>query len=411
MGWWCKNMILPNPQPTGKKWMILKIIIFLVTLFLIYQSMKNISFGVCDYNVSSVYQKHEFNSTKWLNATHGLTLNITRGIIHLKLGFPTYGNFTSYNEVDIPNRLSQTVKRSTFNGLLRSDDVYLYKSWNIKDWSISYSFYIDSVTLTDTQVFRCDLVAFTSVLGSEAQIRALNEEMIGMFIQAETGSNDYDVAIHEETDALNYVSDFVELKLDTSYYVTMSKTGTTFNAKIYTDGKKTNKIFDKTLTLHSDWNLAYINIPNSLGFPGNHQITGYVEIYNYSNGIIYTENLLQNTTKKSVMIGMNTSCITNTRCRLYISSDNITWILRLDNNGEGEKREYGEMLNTYSTVYVMVNLTTTDGINTPYLDELVFINTDLSGGDVVNTAYPWTIILIISGSLMYATYWGLKRKW
>jgi len=361
-----------------------------------------------DYDVSSNYRKTEFNSTKWIQTYHNCTLNTMLGLFSVEYIPTLYENFTMWTEVDVPNRLSQTSTVSTFTGLLRSDNVYLYKAWNIKDWAVSFNFYIDSVTLTDTQVYRCDLIAFTSALGSRAQLRPLNEETIGLFIQADTGSNDYDIAIHEETNAFNWISGFVEIDLDTKYYVSMSKTGTTFNCKVYTDSAKTNKIFDETLTLHSDWTLAYINCPNSLGFPGDHQTSGYIE-YLYldsaiggylNNGIIYTKDLLANTTEKSVMVGINSTAVSDTRVQLYGSPDNSTWELLIDNNGLGELRQYREVLYNYSSLYVRLNLTTIDPSVTPFVDELFYLHTYECVADSGTKPYVFIILFTIIGMLL-----------
>jgi hypothetical protein len=115
------------------------------------------------------------------------------------------------------------------------------------------------------------------------------------------------------------------------------------------------------------------------------------------------------------MIGINGTASTSTRIRLYTSSDNSSWTLQIDNNALGNVLQYEEILYEYSTLYVRVNMTTTDKTKTPYLDELFYYHVSSGGGGsppVVSDSDEWFSGVIFIGIplILVAYYMSNRRK-
>jgi len=118
-------------------------------------------FVSADYDISSKYQKTEFNSTKWIQSYHNITLNITPGLFYLNHSLI---DFTDFIESDPSNRLSQTRYESIFNNLQIDDDnTYVDNSGNmtlIFSNTGQANVTIESVYVNDTYVPLSSLYAY-----------------------------------------------------------------------------------------------------------------------------------------------------------------------------------------------------------------------------------------------------------
>jgi len=393
------------------RWRFVFIALFLCFLF----------YGIsvyADYNTSSNYCKTEFNSTKWIQSYHNCTLNTTLGLFHLnKSVIPVYEDFTSWIESDIPNKLSQTVYRSTFLVLNRVDEnVYLYdtKTGELDDFDYMFTLNISSVD-SSTPLWRMIPFSVVESLDDYADNHGANKKQFGLMLCSYSSTTNYYLAVFEGYDRVSYINYSIpqnNLELDVAYYVRVVKNGLLLTLYVYTDSDYSIEHISYsgglTLNLHGDWDLPYLMIPQSLGYPTSLNTNGYIEYLWWGEtgggfeekGVIYTKELLANTTEKSLMIGINGTAQTDTRIRVYTSSDNSTWTLQIDNNGLGEIRQYAEILYNYSTLYTRLNLTSTDALLTPYVDELLYLHTYECVAVSETKPYVFIILFTIIGMLL-----------
>jgi len=399
-------------------------LVVIICYFMI-QELNNISFANCDYNISSVYQKTEFNTTKWVQAYHNCTLNTTIGLFYLDESaiVPIYDDFTTWIESDASGRLSQTSKRSTFINLNRIDDnIYLYvaKAGELQNFVATSRFKITAIDNSATTI-RMMPLTITDTRDDYTDNKVGGKPQFGIQLRSWSSSTAYNLLLYETNSGnLYYTGDTSNrLNVNVLYYVRLTKSGTALNLLVDNDDDFSSPINNYNLVLHSNYNIQYILIPQSAQASGALSISGYSEYLDFGlttggyeeKGVIYTKDLLANTTEKSLIIGINGTAQSNTRIRLYTSTDNTTWFIQIDNNGLGQQELYEEILYEYSTLYVRVNITTTDNAKTPYLDELFYLHTALEGcaAPIIDNPY-WIAILFISTPIIIMLLLILRRK-
>lgn len=395
-------------------------ILFLMKLKLVFLFVLWFLFSIvivsADYDIPSKYQKTEYNSSKWIQSYHNCTLNESLGLFYLDTYVSNvYEDFTSFSENDALNRLSQTNTRSIFTGISRDDnDIELYKHLpNLDmDFNLTFTLYIDSI-VSDTRTSRFIIISWCEIDNDEKYHYDNNLEMFGIELRSYLSTTEYALVFKEVYNGnRNQNAGNSGLDVDTNYYCRFSRDGTTLRLWVYTDPEMTVEHPDytpQTLTLNGDWsNCDYLCAPQSLGSSVNLQSSGYIEYlwfgnttkYCYPQGLIYTKDLLENETEKSVMIGLNSIAYLDTLVNLYVSDDNTTWKLLIQNNGLGSLSQYHEILYNYSSLYARLNLTTADPLVTPFVDELFYFYTyDCAVSDETKP-YVFIILFTIIGMLL-----------
>lgn len=383
-----------------------------------------------DYNITSKYQKTEFNSTKWIQSYHNITLNTTKGIITLNQSTSArvYEDFTTFTEKGVVATMSQNATRSTFTNFDRTDsDTLCYKLLPNRDegFEIIFELKITSVVNSATTI-RMNILGWLEDDEDFLKIKADNEEQFGIQMRSLSTTTTFYLPLYETKDGAQYYTGTSgNLNVGTLYYCKFIRSGTSIKLYVDDDSDFSSCVAGynpKSATLHGNYDYCnYLAMPQSVDYAGSIVSSGYVQNLWFGNttggymteGVLYTKDLLENTTEKSVMIGINGSAVTNTVIRLYTSGDNSTWTWRITNNGLGERALYYETLYDYSIMYVRVNLTTTDDTITPYLDELFYLHT-FSGGGVCppsnNNEWFTGIIFICVPPLILLIYFIMRKR-
>ena len=389
-----------------RSWRLLFIALFFCFLF----------YGVsvyADYNITSNYCKTEFNTTKWVQAYHNCTLNITSGFVCLNKSIvKLYEDFTTWTESDSLNRLSETSTRVTWTDIDRPDDnIYLYdtKIGELADFTALFQMKITSIQSSIATTRMCVLM-ITDTLDDFWDNNLNGYPQFGIQLRSLSSTTQYYMGIIETTGGNTYSTGMVgnNINVGTLYYVNFTKRDNVVYFLLDDDSDFSSLIYDYNMSLQVDYNLDYMMLPQSMHYPTSMTCSGYAEYLDLGEiigeykekGVLYTRDLLANTTEKSIMIGINGTAITNTRIRLYTSSDNSTWILQIDNNGLGNLFQYEEILYEYSTLYARVNMTTTDNNITPFLDELFYLHTYECVADSETKPYVFIILFTIIGMLL-----------
>jgi len=365
-----------------------------------------------DYDITSNYRKTEFNSTKWIQAYHNCILNTTTGLFYLNKSeiTPVYDDFTSWIESDTHNRLSQTSTRSTFINLNRIDDnVYLYdtKTDELADFTALFQMKINSIQ-SSTKTTRMSILMISNILDDFWDNKLNGYPQFGIQLRSKESTTQYYLGIIETTGGNTYVVGMVGNNIDvgTLYYVNYTKRDNVVYFLLDDDNDFSSLIYDYQMTLQADYNLEYMMIPQSIHYPNSITCSGYAEYLNmgeepyYTDGVLYTKDLLENTTLKSLMIGINGTAQANTQILLYGSPDNSTWKLLVDNSGLGELMQHREILYNYSSLYVRLNLTTSDTSLTPFVDELFYLHTYECVAGSETKPYVFIILFTIIGMLL-----------
>ena len=351
-----------------------------------------------DYNITSNYCKTEFNTTKWIQSHHNCTLNITSGFCSIK---QTYINSTlnpnTFTKVGLGITTTATQVTHQYG---RKEVSYLYHDYGVgyftpNSFTLEFTIKESSVNIWRNWIsfgIANDLDACTQILGYEISVVAYRN------VDGAT------VSLLEHNNGVIVSFDSVStLNQNVWYYCTYLEVDNVAHLYIYSDSGRTNLVRDLSMTLvNDDYAYRYLYLAQSnadTGSPTTKSL-GYSKDYllrklcYLGEGVLYTKELLSNTTLKSLMMGINGTAPTNTRIRAYTSPDNATWLLQIDNNGLGKQELYEEMLYEYTSLYVRINMTTTDATKTPYLDELFYLHTLICGGGVAPSVNPWWLAIL-----------------
>lgn len=407
-------MILPPEPLKDRNWDILKILLVVVIVYLLFNELNNMGFGICDYNITSKYQKTEFNTTKWIQSYHNINLDIMSGLITLS---DTYDD--SYLEPDTFTTVGlgiTTTATQVTHEYDRQEKSYCYYDFGV-DYFKPEKFILNfTIKESSVNVYRNwvpiglanDLDGYTKISGYE------------LFVWSYANPTGCILSLREYNDgAFISVDSNSALTQFMWYYCTFKIENGNALLYIYNDVGRTGFVDLLNITLENDdFTYRYLYIAQSsdedagtpvksLGYSKDYNLT---DIYYNENGVIYTKNLLENATLKSIMVGINGTAQPDTSLSVYTSNNNSTWVQQILNNGLWKRKLYEEVLYEYSTMYIRFNLATTNNLKTPILDEFFYYYAYSDGCGVTITAYPMAIILIICGSLMALTYVGIRKR-
>ena len=379
-------------------WRIIFIALFLCFLF----------YGVSvygDYDVSSNYRKTEFNSSKWIQSYHNCTLNMASGLVYLDKEILDYSlNPSTFTKVGDGITTTATQVTHEYDRLETS---YLYKDYGngffIPEKEIALNFTIKESSVDPYRNWGS--IGLANDLNGYSQVSGY--EIIILNYANPTGST---ITLREMNNGVivNYHS-YSGLTQFTWYYCTFKIENGDALLYVYDDVDRNNLIAFRTITLENDdfsYRYLYLAQSSDEGTGETSKSLGYSKDYNlkykeyYGSGVIYTKNLLENTTDKSVLIGINSTAAKDTHVQLYGSSDNSTWKLLIDNDGLDELMQYREVLYNYSSLYVRLNLTTSDPLVTPFVDELFYLHTYECVAVSETKPYVFIILFTIIGMLL-----------
>lgn len=196
-----------------------------------------------------------------------------------------YENFLDgYVEVDPNSHISRTSSRATVSGLSRDEHAYVYKNKGVGHFSGDFEHFID-VQLSTGSIAYSQFVfwALWNALGSVDEVQSGRGLVVFFFLSG----SDPRIYLREWYDGTPYNDSTVGLlSLNIPYYLTIKRTGSTFECKIYSDSDRTVLVDTLTLTLHSVESFRYIypvqglddNNPTvvAYGFCENMELQDYV---------------------------------------------------------------------------------------------------------------------------------------
>ena len=358
-----------------------------------------------DYDISSNYRKTEFNSSKWIQTYHNCTLNKTSGLLYLDKEIFDY-SLNPSTFITVGNGITTTATQVTHE-YDRLETSYLYKDYGngffIPEKETELNFTIKESSVDSYRNWAA--IGLANDLNGYSQVSGY--EIIILNYANPTGST---ITVREMNNgAIVSWHSYSALTQFTWYYCTFKIENGDALLYVYDDVDRNNLIAFRTITLENDdfsYRYLYLAQSSDEGTGETSKSLGYSKDYNlkykeyYGSGVIYTKNLLENTTDKSVLIGINSTAAKDTHVQLYGSSDNSTWKLLIDNNGLGELRQYREILYNYSSLYARLNLTTSDPLITPFVDELFYIHTYECVAGSETKPYVFIILFTIIGMLL-----------
>lgn len=180
-----------------------------------------------------------------------------------------YEDFTDYVEVDPNNYWSQTTTRNTATNLLKSDDSYLYKDYGSGHFG-DFEHLIDFCMTASVLNGWMGVWALVNAEGSYADM-ANDVPMVSIGHYADPANRKIVLRWKGgESD------EYTNLSLDTTYYLTIKRSGTTLTCKIYSDAARTTLLDTLTVTCGTG-TFQYLEAGFSLDFTGTETISAYVE--------------------------------------------------------------------------------------------------------------------------------------
>jgi len=185
-------------------------------------------------------------------------------------------------EVDIPNRLTKTASRITFNGLTRQDISYIYKDFGEDYFSGSFG---HDFTFEENATGSGDY-AFIWLLGNSVGTGrdiVLTDEPLCYIRYALIYGTTRRLTLVEAFDAAEKTFDIVDISEDTPYYLRVVRdeglgTYGTLYMYVYTDSDRTVLHDTAIITLKGAYDFRYLYMANSYNDEvGSVQFSGYVE--------------------------------------------------------------------------------------------------------------------------------------
>jgi len=201
-------------------------------------------------------------------------------------------DFTSWLESDASNRLSRTVPRSTWTGLLRSDSsTYAYKDYGIGffvTFTHEFTLVLTAGTgRTSSQVWRCSPYVISNNLSHRPSLNTA----IALTLEQDTVDTpvgkDYSVFIEEFNGGTNYRNEVtgVDFNYGIPYYVRLVRSGVNVTVYYYTDAARTVLYGSQSMVLHATPVYRYLMAPTSVSAAGTQYTNGYIE--DLDLGLIY----------------------------------------------------------------------------------------------------------------------------
>lgn len=186
-------------------------------------------------------------------------------------------DFTTYTLVNPNGTLSATTSRMTATNATDQEVAYGYKSFGSGFFTgnFTHTFAFQATLLTDNGLV---MWAMANSLGTEHDLRDVGSEIDCEFY--DNGVGDYRIGLYETISGGHQFGAGIVISLNTTYYVTITRVGTTLTLNVYSDSGRTTPISGspKTMTLGSA--VAYQYIYGIQGTDYGHAAkldSGYIE--------------------------------------------------------------------------------------------------------------------------------------
>ena len=182
-----------------------------------------------------------------------------------------YEDFTTYTEVDPNSHITKSANHIDFL-FYRNEDAYVYTDKGSEHFTnFSHNIQVRATTTTHTQD------GFTWVLSNDIDdFRGLytgSKTAIGVELYASSGTL-YMYLVETTGGAMYNISQTINV--NTYYYLTITKSGTSLILYCYSDAARTNLLWQISLTLHGDWSFRYVFGCNT--YNTGHNIYGDADI-------------------------------------------------------------------------------------------------------------------------------------
>jgi len=390
--------------------------------------------AIDDYGEDEAYLGQvvdDYLNEDYVQAKNNVIRNATLDCMELEYlsgSIPIPENFTDGNWVEWGaniGRLSQTDSRSIHTDLEQVHEAVLvidkdYDGNYYKDFIHNFTFCITDIGGAVT-ANRYNTWAIGNYTNDQRWFIINGKDLLVLAILG-TVDNIYIFRIFEwDGSVYNYdtVETFTE---DVVYYVGIVKSGLSFICEFYTDALYQNLKDSISITLHSEYVMRYLHVPQSFDYlTANDRISGYVEDlyigrgtpdWGYEDGHYYTEEMLAG--NRSLALLYNASIPGGTGMTMEFSSDNATWVDHNKARGSDRLLTGYESLDlrdlNFTALYTRVNMTTTGG-GTPALYQfrlVTIVNYTMPEGnggpspeaENMGKYYAMAIILLILGVLI-----------
>jgi len=372
-----------------------------------------------DYDIPSKYQKTEFNSSKWIQSYHNLSFS---DFVILDTYFiNAYENLSDYYLYDevpgVQNYIS--LHNDTYaTSYVNDNDETNYLRYNNSDnptsvFNLYFWFKYDSTV----NAAQSHMMTFGNEENGFRDIIVNGTECVSIRIRRleSDPKRTHIILLHKTNNTYAFEDAINVINFNQWYYCNFYRYNKNVTLNMFTDKGMTNRVIHLTygnLNADETYDYFYPISTHDNGVSGkdlDFDIKNLIdnetlnrEIY-FNTGLLYTKDLLENSTEKSVMIGFNSTAYIDTVTSLYVSDDNATWKILLQNDGLGSLSQYCEILYNYSSLYARLNLTTNDPLVTPFVDELFYFHTyECAVSDETKPYVFITLFTIIGIILGYA---------
>ena len=367
--------------------------------------------------------------TRWVNNTHHMVLNGTLNAWQLNITESNvYEDFTTFTEMDAYNELS--IINSTEiqfvdwgrNAPAQPNGIGIYYDYGADKFTSTFEIWID-VYIDDYVDTASSARSAIITLADTPYCRAELTDGWLVYIQ-DGGTNQWEIRLterHNSASSTGIASDW-DLAEDTWYYFIFSGDGTSIYGKVYDDSGRTSLIGSSSLVLNDNADsfstLSLLNnYANTGGDDDTDTIIGYlkyldidISIDTETESYLYTNDLLENTTRKAFIYGTSQQIFSNNNITVAFSDNNITWLREniLSSIHESNKTLiYLEDLNL-SKLYVKYYLHS-NGDYAPYITNMTVIYPDAVTGGNNNQWWLGGIFIFIPIILVMIVIMGKKR--
>lgn len=374
---------------------LIVIIIVAFQLSFIYGAVPD--FGENNTALGQVVDDYKNNNSvaSTYNVINNVTLDCMEINYTMSVFVPVTENFIGGDWIEWGaniGKLSQTNSRSIFVNLQQVDEAILYKDKDyegsyFKDFMHNFTFCITDISFATT-VNRYNAWTIGNYTNDQRWYIIGGHDLLALAIMG-TVNNVYYFRVFEYDGSVYNYDTTQTFSEDVVYYVGIVKNGVDFSVEIYTDALYQNLRDSLYVTLHHDYVMRYLHVPQSFDYlTANDDIDGYVEdLYigrgnmtgGYMDGHYYTENIMLNATGGTLVHLTNVTLPANTGITTEYSNDNTTWRNHLNQVGSDDlEADYYalDMRNlNYTTLYIRFNMTTTDSSVTPRVYQSRIITT------------------------------------
>jgi len=192
-------------------------------------------------------------------------------------------DFTTWTEVDIDNKLSQTATRATWTDMLSAYEGYLYKARTVdSDFTLQLDFRLAAI---DVNTDAADpLIAGIWFICEDSGRMGHVETGVNVVLwiqESGTSLTKFTLYLSHRDDLVQDIS--AELDVGVTYYLTITKVGDVYTCEIYSDSLRTTLVDTISIDLsgeaEADVTFNYIETTGGLfgNFKPDEQSDGFVE--------------------------------------------------------------------------------------------------------------------------------------